>query len=910
MKKIKRISCLLLTVVMCLGFLSHLTNMPVVASATEDVSKNIAVDINGKDNRPYLKSAVFTDWTINNTIDKLEKVSTTIDGVTFSLSDASGKSIVNGIQNKQLFNSEGTSPLLTLDGATIETFSGGILKFEIDGLPAGTHTLTTWHNFFDAGNAEKQSSMTMTINGEVVAENICGTYKVKDDIDASVVYTSFEAKEGETVTILISSDNNKYYKKVILNAFEIDGVHPKKSIYNQTPENGEGHFLPEVGFTWVGAEGAISHDLYLGTDYEAVKNATRDSEEFVGNLTECKYDTSEMDLSHMETYYWRVDEVFEDGTSKGKVFEFEVAHLAFPTAEGYGRYAKGGRGGRIIEVTTLEDGYEMVKTDMVLDDEGNPVLDENGEPTYLTEKRPIAGSLRYALEYEKGARIVVFKVGGIIALQSALIIPNDGGNVYVAGQTAPGDGITLINYDFGALGAEDVIIRNVRVRVGDSNQWSTGGMGLGSCNNSIVDHCSISWSTDEGFSSRKAYNITVQWTIIAESLNNSVHFAGSESGKVEDRVEGETSRHGFAASISGKIGSFHHNLLAHNAGRNFSLAGGLESDGVTLEGYLDLRNNVVYNWQHRTNDGGLNSVQLVNNYYKFGPASKRLHILRIDDNLTDQDNTMVYAEGNIMTNLDGSYDLAPTDDGFEVGKVILNEISLRSEEELWESYVNTETAEECYESVLANAGATYPKRDYLDSRYVEETKNTTYTYKGSKDGYLGIIDSQEDVGGYPTEEQFKGGEAPLDTDHDGMPDEWESLHGLNPEDYNDASQIYLSDEGYTNIELYLNELMGDPVVYSDNPTLQWPEVTATPEPTEPAETATPEPTEILYTLGDVNADGNINAQDALAVLKHAAKISVLDEVQCKAADVVKDENINAQDALQILKKAAHIIDSF
>lgn len=901
MRNIKRFACVLMSVIMCTGILTNFADKIITAAASEDNTVNIAVDINGKDNRPYLKSAVFHDWTINNTTDKAEKVSTTIDGVTFTLSDASGKGLINGIQNKQLYNAEGTSPLLTLDGATIENiFSGGILKLEIDGLPAGTHTLTTWHNFFDSGNASSQSSMTMTINGETVATGFYGTYKVKDDIDSAVLYNSFEAKEGETVTVLISSDGDKFNKRAILNAFEIDGVHPQKAIYNQTPENGEGHFLPEVGLTWVGAKDAVSHDVYLGTDYEAVKNATRDSEEFLGNITECHFDTETLDLSHMYTYYWRVDEVFEDGTTKGKVFNFEVAHLAFPTAEGYGRYAKGGRGGKIIEVTTLEDGYE----DVALEDG-------------TVEKRPIKGSLRYALEYEKGARIVVFKVGGIIALQDTLCIPNDGGNVYVAGQTAPGDGITLINHDFGAMGAEDVIIRNIRVRVGDSNGWSTGGMGFSSCNNCIVDHCSISWATDEGLSSRKALNLTVQWTIIAESLNNSVHFEASDTGKVEDRVEGNTVPHGYAASISGKIGSFHHNLLVHNAGRNFSMAGGLESDGVTLEGHLDLRNNVVYNWKDRTNDGGLSRVELVNNFYKFGPASRRLHILRIDDDLSSAEKALVYADGNIMTNLDGSYDLAPTDDGFEVGKVNLNGKAFRSEEEMWPCYVKTETAEEAYDSVLAKAGANYPSRDYLDTRYVEETINTTYTYKGSKDGYPGIIDSQEDVGGYPDETKFKGGEAPTDTDHDGMPDEWETKHGLDPENYYDASQIYLSDEGYTNIELYLNELMGDPVVYSDNPTVQYtpvtpvPEATATPDITEtPEVTVTPEHTEVPFLLGDVDDNGKVDAADALLVLKQAAKITELEDVQKLAADVTKDEAIDAKDALQILKLAAKIIDSF
>lgn len=177
---------------------------------------------------------------------------------------------------------------------------------------------------------------------------------------------------------------------------------------------------------------------------------------------------------------------------KGSVNSFNINRLSFQTAERYGRYARGGRGGRIVEVTNLNDSGE--------------------------------GSLRQALEVEKRPRIVVFRVGGVITLKSMLCIPEDGGDVYVAGQTAPEDGITLTGYDFGAMGASDVVIRNVRVRVGDSNQKSTGGMGLASCNQSIIDHCSISWTTDEGFSSRSAQNITFQWNIIGESLHDSVHY--------------------------------------------------------------------------------------------------------------------------------------------------------------------------------------------------------------------------------------------------------------------------------------------------------------------------------------------------------------------------------------------------
>ncbi len=211
------------------------------------------------------------------------------------------------------------------------------------------------------------------------------------------------------------------------------------------------------------------------------------------------------------------------------------------------------------------------------------------------------GSLRAACE-AAGPRTVVFRVGGTIELKSKIIIRNP--YVTVAGQTAPGDGVCVKGYSFGCLGAHDVIVRHLRVRVGDESGQTLDGMGLASCDHSIIDHCSVSWTIDEGVSSRGARNVTVQWCLIAEALNHSVHpkYLGTGKG------------HSYAASISGDAGSFHHNLLAHCAGRNWSLAGGLNHGG-RLAGRLDLRNNVVYNWHDRTTDGGCRELNFVNYVY-------------------------------------------------------------------------------------------------------------------------------------------------------------------------------------------------------------------------------------------------------------------------------------------------------
>ncbi len=896
-----------LSIVLTLNMISPIstTVQPIAVQAAEDATCNIAVDINGYENRANLKSPVFYDWTVSR---EVESASTTFDGVTFKVSSGSSSGTITGKQNKTLITQAG-SPYLTCDGLIYsEETSQGVLKLEISGLPAGTHTLTTWHSYFEQNADISFSDITVNINGKDLT-TVKPPATVSSDNDAAISYVEFEAEEGKTVTVLIKSGSNGTYSSPVLNAFEIDGAHPTKSIKNSVPADCEEHFEPETDFSWTAGEGAVSHNLYLGTDYDAVLSANTTSKEFMGNLEETTYHPT--DLSHKYRYYWRVDEVDKDQeVTKGKVMWFDVVHLAFPSAEGYGKYAKAGRGGRVLEVTSLED---------------------------TTEE----GTLRWALEVEKGPRIVVFRVGGVIELKDTLCIPSDGGNIYVAGQTAPGDGITLINHDFGALGAKDVVIRNVRVRVGDSNGHSTGGMGLGSCDYSIIDHCSISWATDEGFSSRSAANITFQYNIIAESLHDSVHY------NADNRDETET--HAFAASISGDRGSFHHNLLTNCTGRNWSLAGAMLSDNKTYGGNCDITNNVVYNYRDRTTDGGVRRLNFVNNYYKMGPSSRDMQIVSIDgDQLGTGDCQMMYVSGNKLVNKSGKVLLAANEDAWDEGYAKAGkwgtEKKCRSDVPFFPSYITTETADQAYETVLASAGAIIPKRDYIDSRYIEEVTNTTYTYKGSKQGLLGIIDSQDDAGGYPKSANFKGGVAPADSDHDGMPDEWEDKYYLDKNNAADGNEYTLSAEGYTNIEMYLNQLMGDPLVWAEVKPTPTPKPTATPtsaptptpkptatptpkptdtvaptetptpKPTEtaaPTETPTPKPTETvaptetptpqLYLMGDVNLDDKVTATDALAVLKHVVKLEMLEETATILADMDANDELEATDALEILK---------
>ena len=431
---------------------------------------------------------------------------------------------------------------------------------------------------------------------------------------------------------------------------------------------------------------------------------------------------------------------------------------AFPTAEGYGRYAEGGRGGRVIEVTNLND--------------SGP------------------GSFRDAID-QTGPRTIVFKVSGVIELQSKILITGTkgNGNVYVAGQTAPGKGVLFKNWTIGMTGGSNVIMRFFRTRIGLESGVTMDGMGMSSADNSIFDHLSIGWSIDEAFSSRGAKNITLQRCLISEPLNDADH-------------EIQESPHGYAASIGGDIGSFHHNLLAHAAGRNWSLAGGLIHGTVTYAGRLDIRNNVVYNWQNRTTDGGAHEVNFVNNYYKPGPASEIFTALN-PTNDGFEGTQRYYMVGNVMP---GYFDESNQEDGANPNGLPFPYEPF-VDEEFFLSYVETQTAEEAYENVLANVGSNRPLDDH-DTRIIQETRDGTYTYSGSRTGLPGIIDNPNDVGGLEDYPELVRPDN-WDSDHDGMPDAWETLHGLNPSDPEDRNGTDLSSVGYTNLEMYLNELAGD-----------------------------------------------------------------------------------------------------
>lgn len=626
--------------------------------------------------------------------------------------------------------------------------ASGKLELILSGLPAGKHSLSTFHNSLTMADPAR---VTIAVQG--ASTTVTPSRRARHDADAASAFVEFTAENGKEVVLTLSADGGG---SVILNGFEIDRSNPGKRATRPVPFDDDEHAPEAPALAWHPAAGATGHHVYIGMSAEKVAAATHESPEFRGVTKEPQFVTDGLKLNHKQPYFWRIDSVHGQDVVRGEVWRFRIRHLAFPEAEGYGRFAIGGRGGKVYEVTNLND--------------SGP------------------GSLREAVE-AKGPRTVVFRVGGVIELKSKLVVRHP--YLTVAGQTAPGDGICVTNYTFGCSDTHDVIIRHVRIRIGDATGTTQDGCGARGSDHCIFDHCSISWSIDEGFSSREGRNLTVQHCIISEALNIADH-KKYQPGK----------GHSFAASISGNVGSFHHNLLANCTGRNWSLAGGLDRTGQKLAGRLDIRNNIVYNWRDRTTDGGVRELNFVNNYYLPGPATRVFTLLKPDPG--DPERGMrAHMTGNVIvdkTEFDAdnwkAY-VGPAD-----GKA-----KVKSDNPLFEPFVKTDSAKEAFTKVLADAGATLPKQDVIDRRILSEVRKREHTYTGSKGKLPGIIDSPKDAGGLPA---YKSGEAPADSDHDGMPDAWEKANGLDPKNPADGP-AYRAD-GYTNLEHYLNSLAGSPAV--------------------------------------------------------------------------------------------------
>ncbi len=459
---------------------------------------------------------------------------------------------------------------------------------------------------------------------------------------------------------------------------------------------------------------------------------------------------------------------------------------AFPGAEGFGRYVTGGRGGNVYHVTNLNDSG--------------------------------TGSLRWALG-QAGKKIIVFDVSGTIHLQSALAI---GGNVTIAGQTAPGDGICIADYPCSIKG-NNVIVRYLRFRLGNNNVLADGadgwdGFGGFDQESLIIDHCSVSWSIDECLSVLGNKNTTVQWCLVAQSLVNAGHSKGA---------------HGYGGNWGGNGASFHHNLLVHHTSRTPRLG---PRPTTQLEERMDMRNNVIYNFGGNGCYGGEGmKVNIVNNYYKPGPGTPTSYKGKRIAGLGIRTNAYVaqypdyapalhiwgkyYVDGNVnskysdVTNDNWTYGIynqitASDCDGTYTQKT---KDTIRLTTPIPYITTTTHTAAEAYERVLAYAGASL-SRDSFDELMVSDTRNGTATYTGNGLS-SGFVNSQNDNkpsdassswSAWPT---LNGTSAPTDSDGDGMPDDWEQANGLNKNNASDGALVAAN--GYTNVENYLNSLVSD-----------------------------------------------------------------------------------------------------
>lgn len=410
---------------------------------------------------------------------------------------------------------------------------------------------------------------------------------------------------------------------------------------------------------------------------------------------------------------------------------------AFPGAEGFGSDTVGGRGGKVYYVTNLD----------------------NAGP----------GSLREAVE-ASGPRMVLFKVSGTIKLSHHLKITDP--FITIAGHTAPGDGITLRGGSL-RVATHDVVIRFIRSRLGSENPKQEDAISIDSgARRVVLDHVSASWSIDEALSpSGDIQDVTIQWSIISESLRKSVHSKGS---------------HGYGSLLRATGGvSLHHNLWAHHDARNPRFGDNyFRGDAPTF----DFRNNVIYGWGNMCSglvDGAM-QVNYINNYLK--PNAQSSEDPPIVLNSKANEKTRFYLEGNVVL----GRDLAHANAYFDTSMVnSAPGYSLASTPFITPA-VKTDRAELAYARVLAHAGASLPARDTVDLRVIGQVKTGTGQ----------MIDSPADVGGWP---ELQSAKAPQDSDSDGMPDDWEMAQGLDPKDPADGTK--LRTDGYTELEHYLHSLV-------------------------------------------------------------------------------------------------------
>ena len=648
------------------------------------------------------------------------------------------------------------------------------ITITIEGLEAGEHSVAAYHVWKDPKTGD-MPTIRVDLNGEqaqtgVQFANVLQTVADLKMADAPFSYVEFIVAEGETVAITYTTEveEGKTYQttNMMLNGLLIDRS-PLVAM-DPTPNNHDYHVDADGGtltLQWAPATVAVKHALVIGTDADEVAASTS----YIYEGTETQYAAT--GLTTAQNYYWRVDEIDAAGkVFKGQVWSFRPRQLAFPGAEGYGRFAQGGRGGIVYHVTSLAG-----------------------------TKEP--GTLLYGLTELNEPRYIVFDVSGIIELdfESQFVKPY----AYIAGQTAPGKGICIkaSNINIGS----DVICRHIRFKrgLGVYGENTGNAMGMSGADHAIVDHCTAAWGTDETVSGRGALNVSFQYNIISEALGIAGH---------KNYADG--TNHGYAATIDGRIGSWHHNLLVNCEGRNWSMGGGMDGQNRPIGG-LDLFNNVCYNWHNRTTDGNCHAVNFVNNYYKMGPDTRRTTLFTMDFELAtdvaDNRTNTGYVSGNIRENKDRTLTQDKKNDTYNATGYVPTDYQYLVSEPLFPSYADIHSAKDAMKIVTSTAGATMPVRDEQHLRVIRETLDGTWTYKGSKSGIKGEIDNEADI----TDQENGGWEvwpeesraADWDSDQDGMPDWWEKATG------SDATTANANDDpngdGWTLLEDYL-EFMAHP----------------------------------------------------------------------------------------------------
>ena len=681
---------------------------------------------------------------------------------------------------------------LTFDGVTLDpddnSYSSysfcGQLTLRIEGLPAGQHTLLTYHNCWENPASWYARPMTVSVGTQVVATDVVPTFGQAVAANATIVSIPLTvAADGEAVEVTFATSADQpgqptngqanEFKTPLLNGFELNTVDVTTQAKEPYPASGDMHVDADGGditLSWKGAnDGVKEHWLYFAASQEDLLLV----ESPLAKLPASQTSYTISGLNTMTTYYWRVDEVDAAGiVTEGQEWTFRPRQLAFPGAEGYGRFAQGGRGGVVYHVTNLKNDHQP-------------------------------GSLLYGLVDMEGPRTIVFDVSGLIVMdfESQFVKPY----ATIAGQTAPGKGICLkaSNINIGS----DIICRFIRFKrgLGVYGENTGNAMGMSGADHAIVDHCTAAWGTDETVSGRGGKNISFQYSIISEALGIAGH---------KNYADG--TNHGYAATIDGKIGSWHHNLLVNCNGRNWSMGGGMDGENRAI-GQMDIFNNVVYNWNGRTTDGNCHEVNFVGNYYKMGPDTRHTILFTQNyENVGHPESTWrAYINGNIRENK--NHTLTQDAKNVTYNVVLSNgdpgpKYETVVKEPFFPSYADIHSAKDALKIVTSTAGAIMPMPDEHHQRNIRETVDGTYTYVGSKSKIKGEIDSEADITehengweAWPEENR----PADWDTDQDGMPDWYERLTGSNPQvaDHNDDPDR----DGWTRLEDYL-EFMAHPYI--------------------------------------------------------------------------------------------------